>query len=238
MSYIYEFLIFNGIKSLDYGVRISGGGTFAKPQRSIDTVVIPGRNGTLEIDNKRYDNIQITYPAFVVDHFDPNYEGFAACMLAQKGYQRLEDTYHPDIYRLARYTGGISPKMTTRNKAGSFEITFDCKPQMFIKEGERVIELTSGQKLTNWTNYPAKPLIRVFGTGTIMINDVGLTVTAANTYTDLDCDIGEAFDNTGSRNAYVTNVGSYDYPALDPGESTISWTGFSKVEIQPRWWTI
>ena len=238
MSYVYEFFQFNGVNCLDFGVRVSGPGTFVKPQRSAETVAIPGRNGTLELDNKRYDNVTITYSAFIVDRFDTNYEGFAAYMLSQKGYKRLEDTYHPDHFRLARYTGGLAPEMTTRNREGIFEITFDCKPQFFLKEGERMRELTSGQTILNPTLYDAKPIFKVYGTGTLTIGTVGITVTASAGYTILDCDAGEAYDGSGSRNQYIQNVNSYDYPTLKPGNNTISWTGFSKVELTPRWWTL
>ena len=47
------YFIFNGFRSSDYGVLISGDQTFNAPARDIDEIEIPGRDGVLTLDNGR-----------------------------------------------------------------------------------------------------------------------------------------------------------------------------------------
>lgn len=49
-----QYLIFGGECSKDFGLYISGSGAFNAPERDIETVEVPGRNGSLIIDNGRY----------------------------------------------------------------------------------------------------------------------------------------------------------------------------------------
>lgn len=135
-----NFFTFNGQSSLDFGVTISGGGTFDSPARSMEAVSVPGRNGDLMVDNGRYDNVEITYTAFIAHDFKKNFDAFRAWMLSNPGYHRLEDTYHPEEYREAAFISSLNPEMVgSYCKAGEFEITFNCKPQRFLKSGEEQI---------------------------------------------------------------------------------------------------
>ena len=59
-----NWFIYDGKNSKDYGVYISGMQTYNAPERDVTSLEIPGRNGELTIDNGRYKNINITYPAF------------------------------------------------------------------------------------------------------------------------------------------------------------------------------
>lgn len=134
-------LVFGGINSIDHGVWITGSGTFSAPERDYETVSVPGRNGDLIIDNGRWRNISVTYPAFIQSDFDARMSAFRALMCSKIGYQRLEDDYHPDEYRLGVFSNGITPSMRQRNKGGEFDITFNCKPQRFLKIGEEPTQI-------------------------------------------------------------------------------------------------
>ena len=54
------YFIFNGFRSSDYGVLISGDQTFNAPARDIDEIEIPGRDGVLTLDNGRFNSIKHT----------------------------------------------------------------------------------------------------------------------------------------------------------------------------------
>ena len=45
-------LIFGGVDTKNYGVVIDGEAVFDAPERDVEVVTIPGRNGTLQIDRK------------------------------------------------------------------------------------------------------------------------------------------------------------------------------------------
>lgn len=129
--------IFGGVNSADYNVWISGSGSFSAPERRVERVSVPGRNGDLIIDGGKWNNITVTYPAFIPKGFETQFDYFRSEMSKLTGYQRLEDSYHPDEYRMAALADGIAPSRTGAFlKNGEFSLTFNCKPQRFLKSGE------------------------------------------------------------------------------------------------------
>lgn len=232
-----NYLMFGEVNSADYDVNISGEGTYNTPARDIEVIPIPGKNGTLSIDNKRFNNVDITYPAFIVSNFESNFSAFKGALMSQTGYQRLVDTYDEDHYRLARYRSEITPSMDQYNRHGQFSLIFDCDPRRFLKNGDRVVEFTSAGSLKNPTMFDALPLVRAYGTGTVTINGITVTITTADGYTDLDSEIQEAYKGATSCNSNIT-LTSGEFPYLGKGVNNISMTGVTKVEITPRWWVI
>lgn len=234
----YEYITFDGKSSGDFGVWISGGGTFNAPARDVETVSIPGRNGDIYFDNGRFRNITVSYPAFISRRFQPRIDDFRAWLCSHVGYFRLEDTYHPDEYRMALFKGGLSVSTAPRNLAGQFTLSFDCKPQRWLKSGEIGTEFTAAGKIYNLTDYDAKPLIHCVGTsGTVTVNGTAVTVTGCTAYVDIDCEEMECAEGSTNRNGTATLVNGA-FPVLSPGTNNISFTGFSKVVITPRFYTI
>lgn len=231
------YFTFNGRDSSDFGVHISGSGTFDAPKRDIEAVSVPGRDGDLLFDNGRFNNIQVVYPAFIVSDFSRHFGDFRAFLLSNPGYHRLEDTYHPEEYRVAQFKGPIDPDLGALNRHGQFDVTFECKPQRFLKSGEEVAEYTADGFIQNPTLYASKPLIRAYGTGTFYIGAYGVTITAADGYTDIDCDIQDAFKGTTNCNGNIRLL-SDGFPKIEPGTQGIDLTGITKLEITPRWYTI
>lgn len=170
---IYKELIFDGERSGDFGLYITGEGTFNAPVRDVEMVTIPGRNGSYALDHGRFENIEVTYPAGV---FGADEEDFAdkiaeirAWLCSKKGYVRLTDEYNPDEYRLAVYKSGleVSPALL---KAGEFDLVFDCMPQRFLTSGETPITIGHGiipGTVKNPTRFESRPLLEVTGYGKI-----------------------------------------------------------------------
>lgn len=229
-----HFFTFGEINSQDFGVWISGSGTYNAPAKDVTVMDIPGRNGTIMFDNGRWENITLTYPAFISRHFQPRIDDFRAAMASQVGYQRLEDTYHPDEFRLALFKGGLSVSPTTRNLAGNFDVTFDCKPQRFLKLGEVVETWPQHSTIYNPTRFDALPLIRVYGIGNFTLNGVTMNV-SYNTgqWLTIDCDTQNAYRGTTNCNSLIT----YDFPVLSPGANTLT-HNFHTFEMIPRFWTL
>lgn len=133
-------LIFGGLDTSDYGIAITGSGTFSAPERDVDFIEVPGRNGDLSIDNGRYKNIEVTYPANIPRQFAAKFDQFRAAISRKRGYQRLEDTYHPDEYRQGVLVEGLDPDVTALNRGGQFNLRFNCKPQRFLKSGDLPVQ--------------------------------------------------------------------------------------------------
>lgn len=233
-----HYLTFAGTSSREFGVFISGAKTFGSGARDFEQISIPGRNGDLLVDNGRFKNVKVTYSAYITRNFRENYDAFNAWLMSQDGYARLEDTYQPEIYRLAFFSAGLNAEPEIRLGVGAFKIEFNAQPQKFLKEGELPIILTTAGDVYNPTSFRAKPLIRCYGTGgTVTVGGIPVTVSGCTSYVDLDCELMEAYEGTANRNG-TTTLQAGGFPVLVPGSNAVSFTGFSRVEIIPRWWQI
>lgn len=171
----YGKIIFGGVDSSDYGIYISGEGVYNAPERAVELVNVPGRNGAIALDQGRYNNIKVTYPAMVLEadqeHFRERLSEFRNVILSQKGYQRLEDSYHPDEFRMGVYHNGLEVSdILTLARGGNFELIFDCKPQRWLTVGALPIPVDSGDVLQNPTVFDSSPLLEVEGYGTVSFN--------------------------------------------------------------------
>lgn len=227
---------FNNLLSSDFAIYISGSGTYNAPERDTESVSIPGKNGDLIIDNKRFKNITVKYPAFIREEFKDNTDGARAWLLRDGSYHRLEDSYHPGEFRMARFIGPLDFDTRALNKSGEFNIEFDCKPQRFLKYGELPIGVTENTTLYNPTSFNALPKVRVYGTkGTLIIGNVIMDIKDIDEYVDIDCEMQNAMKGTMNKNHTISNI----FPELYPGKNGVKFEGdILKIEIIPRWWTI
>ena len=172
---IFNSLVFGGVNSADYGIYITGEAVSNAPSRAVETVSVPGRNGDIIIDQGHWQNIKVTYPAGTFGMSETEFRtalsDFRNAIVSQLGYQRLSDTYHPDEYRMGTYVEGLEVNTKSHNKAGEFDLIFNCKPQRWLAEGEAAVTVASGDTLTNPTLYDAGPLLMIEGYGTIDIGD-------------------------------------------------------------------
>lgn len=224
----------------EYGVWISGDSVFNGAEPNVDTVKIPGRNGDLVYSNRRYNNFRLTYPSAIPSRFSTRFPALRAFLYSEIGYRKIVDSYFPDMYRMGRIVSATNPaKIGWNANAGTFKIEFDCKPQHYYKSGLIVTEFTESGTISNPTTFDALPLIRVYGAGDITVNGSTVTVESHNyAYTDLDCEIQDAFCEDANLNPYIT-VSTNEFPALSPGTNNITiGSGISRIEITPRWWTL
>ena len=233
-----NYLTFDGKNLMDFDIWISGSGTFVAPKRDLETISVPGRSGDLTMDNGRYSNITIEYPCFISADFAKNFDNFRAFFMSNIGYKRLEDTYHPDEYRLGFIASNLNPKPGTLNRCGEFTLSFECMPQRFLKSGEEIIVLEENSTIINPTFYEAAPFLRVYGNGALGIGSNTITIAGVTNYIDIDCDIQDAYyENLNYNNKITLNSGSF--PKLIPGENGISiGSGITQVDVKPRWWSL
>lgn len=240
--YVRNYLTYAGKNSKDFLLYISGPGVYNSPEVDMELQTIPGKNGDLIRENakageRRFKNIDISYDAFFFDDLPARTASVKSWLLSPTGYQVLHDTYDPDFFRMGICKSAISfePK---RNKGATMELTFHCQPQRWSVDGQRKLLLTRETTLRNPYDFPAKPIIRVYGSGEgkVYVGDESISILANDRYIDLNCETHNAYDAQGFCNGYVK---SDDFPALKPGKNHIAWSGaVEKVEITPRWWTL
>lgn len=175
----YKSLSFDNKSLRSYGVYITGSAVYNAPERAMEMISIPGRNGAFAMDQGRFENIEVSYPAGI---FADNEADFAQAisdlrnfLCAKKGYCRLTDEYNPDEYRMAVYKSGLEVD-PVRMIAGEFTITFECKPQRFLTSGEAETAVANNGTITNPSLFESKPVLKVQGYGDIGINSDTISV--------------------------------------------------------------
>ena len=98
------------------------------------------------------------------------------------------------------------------------------------------VTVTEPSLLVNPTLFESKPLLRIYGTGTVNINDKYITISAHSfPYIDIDCELMDAFYGSSNANQYVT-FSDNDYITLKSGNNYIAYG--NQIEVTPRWFEI
>ena len=233
-------LVYGGEASSDFGMVIAEAPTFERSTRKQTVFTVPGRNGDIIIQQDAWNDVPRSYKVWLAEgggkDLTSKVDELMAWLNSKKGYQRLEDNFEPDVFRLAYYSGGASFE-NHLTQYGSGTLSFTCRAERFYKVGEQPITVSNGSKINNPTRYASKPLIHIEGSGSVTIAFGGATMSATLTdYINIDCDAMNAYRLPAEN---MNNKISGTFPTLKPGINTIGTTGtVTKVEITPRFFTI
>lgn len=233
-------ITFNGISSDEFDVYVGGQNSFNAPKKSIKKISVPGRNGDLVFDKGTFNNVNVAYNIVGVRNFKERINDIKEWLTSPRSYARLEDTYNPDYYRLGMVTAGITFTMQHLNQYGKAKITFDCKPQRFLKSGEEIVEFEVDGTILNPTDFPSDPVIKVYGAGagSVTIGDQTVYIDDIDGYTIIDCELQDCYNARGNRNNHVS-LGLYgEFPKII-GEMDVEFSAnVTGVDIKGNWWTI
>lgn len=172
-------IFYNGQSSKDYHIEVEQPPSYAYPERNYDIITVPGRNGDLYIDTGSYKNVDRKYDISLgstLPEYTKLMTGLSQWLHSATGYTRLEDSYEPDYYRMAVYKEG-NEITNLFHQGGKGSITFTCKPQRYLKLGERSVTydpthmggeiktrtaLMIYGPLRNTTNQDASPIIKIY----------------------------------------------------------------------------
>lgn len=228
------------------------------PARRYEVQSVPGRTeGDIVIDDGGFDNYKQPYQVFM-DAKAPGLSlvsrGVTEWLLGNPGYQRLEDSYDPEFYRMAYYSGG-EEFLNYFNEYGRGTITFTCSPKRYFKSGEETINIVNSGSTTEsgvtWyysqliyqpTSFKCYPLINftLSSNGQIKIGTRSISVSALSGKNgamsmDPEKHTTKLLSDGSSVNSRVT--GKYENMYLL--NNRIYWTGgITVTSIVPRWWTI
>lgn len=236
-------LVYNGLRSLDYGIVVEHPPVFTYPERVYEKVHVPGRNGDIIVDTGSYNNVKAKYD-ISFGSYKKKYTELAHSVStwlhsALGSYARLEDSYDPEHFRLAAYLEENEFENLFM-QGGRASIEFDCKPQKFLKTGEKPIAINkTGATVLNPTIHTALPLIKIYGSssGTVVVNGVRITISEIENGLVVDSDVEDVYLGTVNKNPVATMPDGF--PTLKKGENSISFTGgVTRLEVTPRWWTL
>ena len=232
-------IVYGGESSTDYGIVVQEAPTFDKAKRRCTVYNVQGKNGAVIFQDDSFEDVPKSYKVWIAEETNDLAErvnAFTAWLYSKKGYQRLEDSFEPDVFRLAYYNGGqdVSNELMTY---GETTISFTCRAERFYKDGEFEETVSNGSKIYNPTRFESKPLIHIEGSGTVTISISGVTMTATLTdYINIDTETMNAYRLLAeNKNDKISGT----FPTIKAGTNTIATTGtISKVTIVPRYYTI
>lgn len=229
------YFTYAGTDSSAYGCVIQTRPSYIAPERVVERFSVRGRSGDLLIDTGSYANVDVSYSVFVPhDTAVP----FINWIKGQVGYQRLEDTYNPEVFRKAACISTFEAE-NIFDQFNRTEIVFNCKPQRYLKSGETAITYTSKPQTLNNEYEEALPLIVINGSGnvTLSINNNSASIAGLSGSITLDAETQNCYNGTTNLNNTVTLTNRF--PVLEKGANSITWTGsVTSVVITPRWWKI
>lgn len=223
-----NYFTFDGVSSETYSTYIATSNMFDAPAEDVESIVIPGRNGAYHFSNNRFEAFTATLNVYVKDitHLD-DLRNF---LMSRKKPCVYMESLRGNEYRMARFKSAFVVGTSDR-KGATLQLTFECQPERFLLSGETTVQFTSNGTITNPTFFDAKPLIRVYGEGSFMINSYSVTVSDVYGYTDIDFSTLNAYYDTENLNSHA----SFGELVLAPGENTIVLNGVDKIIITPRW---
>ena len=197
---------------------------------------MPGRDGDVILDHNRFKNVEVSYTV----SFIGTKEKAAAlrqwlCARAVYGY--LFDSYQPEYFRYAAFASKLKIDEMLRN-VGKAELVFNCKPFRYSLSRHTRTTLTASGTITNPESFPALPYIKITGSGavTLTIGAKAYSFTSVPTYLKIDSELMSCYKGS---TLYNNRIGFTEFPVLQPGNNSISWTGsVTKVEIIPNWRTL
>jgi len=211
-----------------------------RPSKKYAIVSIPGRNGDLIIDTGAYNNYSQYYEIGIKKQertLPDTARAVAQWLYSPTSYQKLVDSYEPDVYRLAYYAGPTDIE-NIFNRFGRATIEFNCKPQRFLAWGDDPVTVPTGGALHNPASFPSLPIITLTGSGAgrLQVGRYVVDILALDGSITIDSDTQNAYSGTLNKNM---DISCDEFPRLEAGENAITYTGgITGVEIIPRWWTL
>lgn len=228
---------YKGISSADMGIIVTQSPNITSAERDEEYISIPGKSGDVINDNGRFKNITVSYDVALLSDerpLDLTARKIKAWLQSETGYFKLTDTYDPNYYRMAAYSGSIDIEDKV-HKIGITKLNFNCKPFKYRIDGENDIEITKATTLYNPEEWESLPYIKIIGTGavTLHINNNSFYISAIDDYIEINSELQSAYKGNTLQNSKINFT---TFPTLSAGTNNISWVGsVSKIIIKARW---
>lgn len=232
----YHDFMWKGELASAHGVVVQTQVQYIRPARRQESIVIPGRSGTLTVsegDLPVYDNIIYSPLCCLRPGFSPlelgawlDGEGTVVFgSMSGRNYKARIQNQIP----FARIDEGMQYM--------SFSPIFDCQPGAYRTAGADIV-LTEPGFVANPGSMHSEPRLTVKGAGAVNLT-VGSAVMTINGPAGgwtlvIDSELVDCLSADGAQ--LMNHLMSGDFPALLPGSNVINWTGtLNKLTIRPRW---
>ena len=224
---------FNGYNCTDVGLKVKKRPNIPIPQKRITEIVIPGKSGSLHVDEGTYEEIEI----YLEFNFTCSDNGWGESMrkirkwLHGKGDKKLIFSDDDQFFYKVSYVRTEEDTERRIKKLGYLTVIFVCEPYVYSVVGDVAILLPCD--LQN-NGEIAAPLYRISGEGVCTLSVNGNSVTAnIGQELAIDTDLLVAFRGDAIENTATT--GDLEALRLQPGENTIEITDGFTATVVPRW---
>lgn len=223
-----DYFIFNGTSSATYDIIVKKMPPITAPKRSIETISVDGRSGTLHIDNGTYEAYNITIECIITDLSKLNtIKGWLTGIGTIEFSNNLNVVYDCVVKNQIDF----SKYLTVLRE---FPLQLELQPIGKDKTETTVTKTTSPTTFTVGGTICVSPKLEIKGTGeaTITLNGTTFTISDLdNTATIVDCDLMNVTKSSSQANDQFVGP----FPSLIVGTNSISWTGtVSEVKIKYR----
>ena len=223
---MYPYFIWKGLSSLDKNIMVNKLPNFERADANIEKIIIPGRDGFLTQDDGTYSGTVKTCECSL----DNGNIDDVCSWLAGSGEVIFSN--EPDKIYKATIINKI-PFAKIIPIFHTFIIQFECQPHKYNIDNN-LITLTSPSTIYNPSTINSKPIIKIYGTGSIMLNINGniIVLTNVSNYVVIDSELLDSYKDTVLKN----NDMSGDFPVFQAGKNVINWTGsVVKIELTTNW---
>lgn len=232
---------YKGVDSRDMHLHIENDIVFSSPEVDLEFIEILGRDGDVVIDNERLKSVPFSIPVRIktpgnvtINEAATNISNW---LKSNVGYHPLVFSGSPDYEYIAIIKQQFDISETLINY-GRTVLNFRLQPYKRSKNSSKQT-LANGATLVNNYSRESKPLIRIEGSGDIDIKNNGidwLKLRSIDTFITIDSELGQVYRGNRPQYSKVIDLGENQFPLLEKGFNTISWTGnITKLEILPRW---
>lgn len=238
---------YNGVNSLDMGLRIESKRVFNAPKFDSRFQPVPGRDGDLILPDGRYPNVQITYSVFLpaksTAELQEKVTAVKSWLYTQPDrYHDLRDTYDTECFRKAVLNNALDIE-DELNKIGVFTVSFSCLPFKYLDSGQTPVSYTNGggSTLVNPTFFNSRPLIRINGNGDGTLRVINqkintIEISGINSYMYIDSEQMNCYKGSVPMN---DKVSSESFPVLCPGQNVFVFSGgITSISVTPGWMTL
>lgn len=225
-------IIIDGIVGSEHKLSLVERPKIPTPKRDMEYISVQGRHGSLTRFNN-YEDIKVEVELNMLE--GENIKRFIrrakAWLMNAKKLQFSDDM---EVYYKVKSVD-IGDVENEIELYGIFEVEFLCAPFAYMEDGDRSIRLaTSPVELYNYGTYQSEPVFTIKRTGLVdtivYVNGDAFKITGANTDVIVDSENMEFYGKVLNPQPVMTG----EFPELQVGKNTISWTGADYIEIQTR----
>jgi phage-related protein len=230
-----SYFVFDGFRSDTAGIFVERRHTLSLPQRDVEKIHVPGRNGDVLIDHGSYQNAKVSYDCAAKNI--SALENMKAALASGSGYRLLTDSYSP-LQRMALFASTLEIDELILNRAMRFTVTFDCKPQRWFDRNAAITMTSPGTILAPAGAHGAQPVITINGSGSVIltINSTNYTIPGVQNQAVVDSEAQVAYKTVnGTRQAIDVSA----FPVFPGADVALSWSGtVSSIKFQPQWYCL